>query len=356
MHNESLPVMPFPSPSSTLLERADAEAPSGQLRSWMRALPETIQRHLNRWQAEWTGESLRQGYLGYVLPCRRQDGTAAILKLSPDAHGAEEQATALSAWAGDGAVSLLAKSFEENGAALLISRVVPGVALRPLDDPAGERIACCLQRLAHIPALSVRGSLPSGLERLNALIAANACHLHALSPLLQRPLPMPSRATVVRKSAPSCSTVTFTPVTSWSAATMNSWRSTRRQHLASPSKTSEMPPRKTTGAKICPRELNSWPKPARLTPQKRRLTPVSRLGTAASSTPPQEPRRQEEWTRTICSSTRPPTPGSCSSRPGTSAHSVTRGTGGLSSGLCPFPLAATTARGPSDCVPPWTGK
>jgi hypothetical protein len=40
---------------------------------------------------------------GYVLPCRRQDGTAAILKLSPDAHGAQEQATALSAWAGDGA-------------------------------------------------------------------------------------------------------------------------------------------------------------------------------------------------------------------------------------------------------------
>jgi hypothetical protein len=38
-------------------------------------------------------------YLGYVLPCRCQDGTAAILKLSRDTHGAEEQAIALSAWA-----------------------------------------------------------------------------------------------------------------------------------------------------------------------------------------------------------------------------------------------------------------
>ena len=65
-----------------MLEQAAADAPTGQLRSWMHALPKTIQHYLSRWQAEWTGESLRQGYLGYVLPCRRQDGTAAILKLS----------------------------------------------------------------------------------------------------------------------------------------------------------------------------------------------------------------------------------------------------------------------------------
>jgi streptomycin 6-kinase len=95
-------------------------------------------------------------------------------------HGAEEQAIALSAWAGDGAVSLLAKSFDENGAALLIGRIVPGIALRPIDDPGGKRIACCLQRLPHVPASSVCGSLPFGLERLDALIAANARHLRAL--------------------------------------------------------------------------------------------------------------------------------------------------------------------------------
>jgi streptomycin 6-kinase len=141
---------------------------------------------LRRWQAEWTGESISQGYLGYVLPCRRQDGTAAILKLSPDPHGAEQQATALSAWAGGGAVPLLGKSFEGNGGALLIGRVVPGDALQPLDDPGGQRIACCLQRLAHVSASSVCGSLPSGIERLDALIAANAHHLRALSPSLRR--------------------------------------------------------------------------------------------------------------------------------------------------------------------------
>jgi len=60
------------------------------------------------------------------------------------------------------------------------------VAWRPLDDPDGQRIAQCLQQLARVPASSVRGWLPSGLQRLNAQLAANARHLHALNPLLRR--------------------------------------------------------------------------------------------------------------------------------------------------------------------------
>ena len=107
------------------------DAPRGQVWSWMQSLPQTIQQCLNRWQIEWTGESLKQGYFSYVLPCRRQDSTSAILKLSPDAQWAQEQAFALAGWAGCGAAYLLAESFEENGAALLIRRIVPGVALRP---------------------------------------------------------------------------------------------------------------------------------------------------------------------------------------------------------------------------------
>jgi len=139
--------MPFPSPSGTLLEQAGADASSGQLRTWMHALPKTIQRYLSRWQAEWTGESLKQGYFGYVLPCRCQDGTSAILKLSPFVHEAKEQAVALSGWAGCGGTPLLAKSFDENGAVLLIGRIIPGVALRPIDDPGGRRIARCFNGL-----------------------------------------------------------------------------------------------------------------------------------------------------------------------------------------------------------------
>jgi streptomycin 6-kinase len=142
-------------------------------------LPESVEARVDRGVT-------KQGYLGYVLPCRCQDGALAILKLSPDAREAEEQAIALSAWAGDGAVSLLAKSFEEKGAALLLGRIIPGAALQPLHDPVGERIAQCVQRLSRIPASSVRGSLPSGIERLNALISANARHPITSTPRLRR--------------------------------------------------------------------------------------------------------------------------------------------------------------------------
>src|SRR5258708_11147501 len=95
MHEEPLRAMLFPSPSNELMQHASADAPRGQLWSWMQALPQTIQQCLSRWQIEWTGESLKQGYFSYVLPCRCQDGTHAILKLSPLAQEAQEQVIAL---------------------------------------------------------------------------------------------------------------------------------------------------------------------------------------------------------------------------------------------------------------------
>jgi hypothetical protein len=121
--------MLFPSPSKELMQQVIAYAPGDPLSSWMKALPQLIQLYLSRWHIRWTGESLKQGYFSYVLPCRCQDGTHAILKLSPLAREVQEQAIALSAWEGCGAAPLLAESFENNGAAILIGRIVPGVQL-----------------------------------------------------------------------------------------------------------------------------------------------------------------------------------------------------------------------------------
>jgi streptomycin 6-kinase len=126
------------------------------------------------------------GYFGYVLPCRCQDGTHAILKLTPVPQEAKEQVVALSTWVGDGAPRLLAESCDEHGGSLLIGPIRPGAALWPRDDPRGQWIANCLERLVRVPALSVRGSLPSGLQRLRAQLAANRHHLHALNPVLRR--------------------------------------------------------------------------------------------------------------------------------------------------------------------------
>lgn len=41
--------------------------------------------------------------------------------------------------------------------------MVPRGALRPLDDPAGEQITRCLERLAHRPALAIRFVSGAGL-------------------------------------------------------------------------------------------------------------------------------------------------------------------------------------------------
>ena len=73
-----------------------------------------------------------------------------------------------------------------DGAALLIGRIAPGTVWRPLDDPYGQRIAQCLQKLARDLGSSVRGSLQSGLQRLTAQLAANGRHLPALNPRLRR--------------------------------------------------------------------------------------------------------------------------------------------------------------------------
>jgi len=86
----STSAMPLPSPSKELIQQVSASAPRDPLRSWMKALPQLIQLYLSRWHIQWTGESLKQGYFSYVLPCRCQDGTHAILKLSPLAREAQE--------------------------------------------------------------------------------------------------------------------------------------------------------------------------------------------------------------------------------------------------------------------------
>jgi hypothetical protein len=58
-----------------------------------------------------------------VLPCRYQDGTPPVLKLSPLAQEAKEQVIALSAWAGCSTPRLLAESCDEHGGSLLIDRI-----------------------------------------------------------------------------------------------------------------------------------------------------------------------------------------------------------------------------------------
>jgi streptomycin 6-kinase len=135
------------------------------------------QKYLERWHLHWMGESLPQGSVSYVLPCRTESGISVVLKLNPDTLGAQEEATALSAWDGIGAASLVAESFDENGGALLIARIDPGHALWPPDDPSGSQIARCIRLLHRVPAVAVGRPLPSGYRRLTGFLQINAQHV-----------------------------------------------------------------------------------------------------------------------------------------------------------------------------------
>jgi streptomycin 6-kinase len=82
---------------------------------------------------------MRGGLVGHVFACTTRDGDAAALKLNPPSSDGfagtpEQEAAALRAWNGRGAVELLA--FAPDQRALLTRRAVPGTPLPPGDEPA----------------------------------------------------------------------------------------------------------------------------------------------------------------------------------------------------------------------------
>ncbi|WDZ85065.1 aminoglycoside phosphotransferase family protein [Micromonospora cathayae] len=101
------------------------EAPAG--REWLAGLPDRLAACAERWQLR-LGPAYDGGVASLALRADLPDGTPAVLKLQyPDPDSVHE-ATALAAWAGDGAVRLLAH--EPTWRALLVERCLPGEPLR----------------------------------------------------------------------------------------------------------------------------------------------------------------------------------------------------------------------------------
>jgi hypothetical protein len=79
---------------------------------WVAQLPATLAACAERWDLV-IGERLSGGLVGHVFACTTRTGDAAVLKLNPPsaaefAGTPEQEAAALRAWAGRGAVELLA--------------------------------------------------------------------------------------------------------------------------------------------------------------------------------------------------------------------------------------------------------
>ncbi|MET3984802.1 aminoglycoside phosphotransferase family protein [Streptomyces sp. PvR034] len=149
------------------LAEAQREFNGARGREFLAALPALAERFLERWELRRAGRAMH-GMTALVLPVRRADGSAAVLKLVlPDEENAGE-ALALRAWDGRGCVRLL--EHDEGSGALLLERLDEGRPLSALAEVEGDArgavrvVAGLLGRLTRVPA-------PVGLRGLGEIAA-----------------------------------------------------------------------------------------------------------------------------------------------------------------------------------------
>lgn len=105
-------------------------------RAWLDLVPSLLDEVAALWRLT-LGEAYPSAFASVAVRVRTEDGAHAVLKLQfPDRESAHE-ATALQAWAGRGAVRLLAADGDRR--ALLLERCAPGTAL--FDAPVDRVVA-----------------------------------------------------------------------------------------------------------------------------------------------------------------------------------------------------------------------
>jgi streptomycin 6-kinase len=141
-------------------------------REWLRELPALQAGVLRDWELT-PGELYRLSF-NWVVPVRRADGSPAVLKLGvPQSGHLTSEAAALTCFAGQGAVEVLAH--DSTRGALLIERAEPGTMVRELVEEHDEQATAVLidtMRRLHRPP-------PPGLalEELSGRTESFAAHL-----------------------------------------------------------------------------------------------------------------------------------------------------------------------------------
>jgi streptomycin 6-kinase len=110
---------------------------------WLSELPQRIADLEARWSIELGPPFDPGGYTSYCAPARPPDGTPAVLKISVPDIESETEPDALRAWAGDGAVRVLAHAPDHH--AMLLERCEPGTPIADMtDDRVADEIAALL--------------------------------------------------------------------------------------------------------------------------------------------------------------------------------------------------------------------
>ena len=118
--------------------------------AWLTSLDRLVARAVQRWDLV-VGEPFGTGMAAWTAPARTATGIEAVLKLSFPHIEARDEAAALAAWNGVGAVELLGADSEDQ--ALLLRRLQPGSSLSDAALPIDEHLAIgagILRRLASV--------------------------------------------------------------------------------------------------------------------------------------------------------------------------------------------------------------
>lgn len=135
-------------------------------RAWIDALPTMVEELCQRWRLAVDGPVMH-GYLGIVIPVRRANELCALKVSWRDESNADE-ALALAAWDGRGAVRLLAS--EPAQAAMLLERLDHQHTLNDVEIAGAVEVASCLLRRLAIPACSGFRSLGAVARELSATL------------------------------------------------------------------------------------------------------------------------------------------------------------------------------------------
>jgi len=148
-------------------------------RAWIMALPALLDRLCRRWRLEVEDGAAARGYHGVVVPVRRGP-ERYVLKLTWPVERSVDEARALAAWRGHGAVLLLEADLAAE--ALLLERLDPTRTLNRLDLGAAAQVAGRLLRRLAIPA-------PDGVPPLRAVAGEIEVSLPGRQERLGRPVP-----------------------------------------------------------------------------------------------------------------------------------------------------------------------
>lgn len=148
-------------------------------RAWIAALPALLDRLCRRWRLQAEDGAAARGYHGVVVPVRRGP-ERYVLKLTWPVERTVDEARALAAWRGHGAVLLL--EADPEAGALLLERLDPTRTLDSMDLRAAAQVAGGLLRRLAIPA-------PDGVRPLRAVAADIGGSLPVRQGRLGRPVP-----------------------------------------------------------------------------------------------------------------------------------------------------------------------